>query len=114
MLKMVDCAIAVCALKTNETATNSPEKNLVLFTVSTRLSLECKKKRPVAPTAVPNWTSSSSEFLPHSFVRRESFVTQSMDEVKIYFKAGKKRRARPQVIKVANRALRRANINGLI
>src|SRR5262245_19196389 len=43
MLKMVDCAIAVCAATTNKSATNSPEKTLVLFTVLTRLSFSQQK-----------------------------------------------------------------------
>ena len=37
-VEMVDCAIAVCAAKTNKRATSNPEKTVVFLTVITRLS----------------------------------------------------------------------------
>src|SRR5215471_8262267 len=50
MLKIVDCAIAVCAATTNKSATNNPERTLKLFTVITRLSPMVQKKTPSACT----------------------------------------------------------------
>jgi hypothetical protein len=35
MLKIVDCAIAVCAVTINKRATNNPERTLTFFTVRT-------------------------------------------------------------------------------
>src|SRR5215510_5418799 len=46
ILKIVDCAIAVCAVTTNKRATNNPERTLNLFTVFTRLSSLSAKKKP--------------------------------------------------------------------
>jgi len=77
MLKMVDCAIAVCALKTNETATNNPEKNLVLFTVFTRLSFECKKKAQLHQLRCPTGRRRLQKFLLHNSVQRKEFLAQS-------------------------------------
>src|SRR6266849_5695698 len=82
---MVDCAIAVCAATTNKRATNNPEKTLIFFTVFYPPFFLSKKNAQPHQNVVHNWTSSSSEFLPHSFVRCDRFVTQPLDEVKIYF-----------------------------
>src|SRR5262245_54383712 len=61
ILNIVDCAIAVCAVRANKRATNNPDRTFKFFTVFPRPFL-CKKKRPAALTLSADWTPSSSEF----------------------------------------------------
>src|SRR5215510_14399795 len=78
ILKIVDCAIAVCAVTTNKRATNNPERTLNLFTVFTRLSsFSAKKNAQQHQHRVQTGTSSSSEFFAAQLrAARDTFVTQ--------------------------------------
>jgi hypothetical protein len=76
MLKIVDCANAVCAVTANKRAINNPERTLAFFTVLPAF-LRCKKKRPAASHRDANWTSSSSEFFAAQLrAAPDNFVAQ--------------------------------------
>src|SRR5215510_1084439 len=74
ILKIVDCAIAVCAVTTNKRATNNPERTLNLFTVFTPpFFFKRKKNAQQHPTlGCILGRLCLQNFLPHSLVRRES------------------------------------------
>src|SRR5262245_10785034 len=77
MLKIVDCAIAVCAATTNNRATNNPDRTLEFFTVlDPPFLLSAKKNAQRTHLRVQHWTSSSSDFLPHSSVRQRHFCNR--------------------------------------
>jgi hypothetical protein len=77
MLKIVDCAIAVCAVTTNKSATNNPERTLKLFTVVTRLSSLSAKKKPQPHRLLgATGTSSSSEFFAAQLCAARQFCNR--------------------------------------
>src|SRR5215467_4736686 len=87
MLKIVDCAIAVCAVTTNKSATNNPERTLKVFTVLTRLSSLSAKKKPQLHRLleVRLGRRRLQNFLPHNSVRRDNFVTDCVWAVNRFF-----------------------------
>src|SRR5262245_38859869 len=62
MLKIVDCANAVCAVTATKRATNNPERTLKFFTVVSPPFFLMQKKTPSSTDLVCNWTPLSSEF----------------------------------------------------
>src|SRR5262245_39001828 len=79
MLKIVDCASAVCAAITNIRATTNPERTLKLFTVFSPPFFFTAKKNAQLHHSRCDWTSLSPEiFLPHSAVRPDKFVARDV------------------------------------
>src|SRR5438128_6928131 len=131
MLKIVDCAIAVCAITTNNRATNNPEKTLNFFTVSNPPFLVLVQKK------TPSSTQRGAQldvvvfriFAAQHCAAREicsAVVARSQHLVWTVGRAKRKpdraqprlkrekRRARAEEAGNSNRALRRANTNGRI
>src|SRR5438105_11585903 len=117
MLKIVDCAMAVCAITTNNRATNNPEKTLNFFTVIYPPFLFLVQKK------TPSRTHHGAQldvivfrnFWPHSTVRRDRFCS-ALARAKSNFIFILARKRKPESGSGPAKAgpTRKANTNGTI